>query len=66
MHALSQCLHAATTRISIQVNRAGLAGGAYRGVLTLTFSDGSTRVINILLVVARRNRHQGRRIRSHS
>jgi len=40
------------TRISIQVNPAGLAAGAYRGLLTLTFSDGSTRVINILLIVA--------------
>lgn len=43
---------AGVTRISIQTNPAGLAAGAYRGVLTLMFSDGSTRVINIVLVVA--------------
>jgi uncharacterized protein (TIGR03437 family) len=41
-------------RLVIQPNIAGLGPGIYRGTLTLSFSDGSTRSIAIVLVIVSR------------
>jgi uncharacterized protein (TIGR03437 family) len=43
---------AGPVRIVVQPQTAGLASGVYRGTLTLSFSDGSTRNVDLALVLA--------------
>jgi uncharacterized protein (TIGR03437 family) len=40
-----------SSRIAVQPNIAGLSGGVHEGALTLRFGDGSSRTVNIVLVL---------------
>lgn len=40
-----------TLTLTIGVSTAGISAGTYNGTITMTFSDGSTRVISLLLLV---------------
>jgi uncharacterized protein (TIGR03437 family) len=42
---------AGSASITAAVNPAGLAPGSYSGAITFSFADGTTRVVNVLLVV---------------